>query len=411
MTTETVAPKFEVDRGYDRDWLAVASSSIGLMFSVGALTAYPFGVFIAPLGREFGWTRGQISGAATVGQISLVISSLMWGLLLDRFGPRRTLLSAVFGLSMGLALLARLTGPLWHLYFVFAAVPVLAAAANPIGYNGVLVRRFQRRLGLALGISLMGVGLGAATLPSIAQRIIAGHGWRSAYDVFAVMALTVGLPAAWIATRHARDPVLRASRLVAIPLWPLVRTRAFLLICGTFFLLGTAGTGVLTHLIPMVTDQGLSSALAAKIAGLVGVSTLVSRGVVGWLLDRVHAPHMVATIALLCVCMCLLLVHGGGMGVYSIAAVLLGLVAGAEVDFLGFLVRKYFGPAVFGRLFAMAFAAFALGPGAALIGYSYDHFHGYRPGLLLFALFSAFAAVLAFAMPPLQSSHKTEMST
>ena len=389
----------DVDRTYDRDWLALAASAIGLMFSVGSLTAYTLGVFIGPLGREFGWTRGQISGAATIAQVSLVVSSLGWGLLLDRFGPRRTLLSAVIGLGTGLALLSRLTGPTWHLYVAFAAVPILGAAANPIGYNGVLVRRFQRRLGVALGVSLMGVGLGAALLPAMAQHVISAHGWRSAYATFSVLALALGLPAAWVASLHARGPVVRSSHLPAAPLWPLMRTRAFLLICGTFFLLGTAGTGVLTHLIPMVTDRGLSPAIAAKIAGLVGISTLVSRGVVGWLLDRIHAPYLVGAVALLCTGMCLLLMRGGGVGVYSVAAVLLGLIAGAEVDFIGFLVRRYFGPAVFGRLYAIAFAVFALGPGAALIGYSYDHFHGYGPGLMLFALLSVLASGLAFAMP------------
>ena len=140
----------------------------------------------------------------------------------------------------------------------------------------------------------------------------------------------------------------------------------FLMICGVFFLLGTSGTGVLTHLIPMITDHGISAGTASKIAGLAGLSTLVSRGVVGWLLDRTHAPYMVGGIACLCAGMCLLLVRGGGSGVYSVAAVLLGLIAGAEVDFIGFLVRKYFGTAVFGRLYAVAFAAFALGPGAAV---------------------------------------------
>ena len=180
---------------------------------------------------------------------------------------------------------------------------------------------------------------------------------------------------------------------------PLLKTRAFLLICLTFFLLGTAGTGILTHLVPMMTDRGISVAVAAKLAGLVGLSTLISRGVVGWLLDRVHAPYMVAANALLCATLCLLLLRGGGPGLYALAAVMLGLIAGAEVDFIGFLVRKYFGTAAFGRMYAIAFAAFALGPGAALIGYSYDHFHGYRPGLLFFCALSLLAALLAFAFP------------
>ena len=397
------------DRGFDRDWLAVAAAAVGLMFSVGALTAYPIGVFMGPIGHEFGWTRGQMSGAVTFGQISLVLSSLLWGQLLDRFGPRRMLLIAVVGLGIGMLCLSRLTAPLWHLDFLFALVPLLAAAANPLGYSGVLVRRFQRRLGLALGIALMGVGLGAAILPALAQHFIASFGWRSAYVALAVMAIVVGLPASLIATRRAPGPVVRTSAVDRVPLLPLVRKGPFLLICGIFFLLGTAGTGVLTHLVPMMTDHGFSAAAAAKIAGLVGVSTLVSRGVVGWLLDRVHAGYMVAAVALVCAGMCLLLVGGGGTALYSTVCVLLGLIAGAEVDFISFLVRRYYGAAAFGRLYAIAFATFVLGPGAILSGYSFDHFHTYRPGLLLFIGLSVVAAMLAFALPQYQSVPPREM--
>ena len=149
----------------------------------------------------------------------------------------------------------------------------------------------------------------------------------------------------------------------------------------------------------MMTDQGFSAAAAAKFAGLVGISTLVSRGLVGWLLDRVHAAYMVATVAAVCAVMCLLLFYGGGGAVYATVSVLLGLIAGAEVDFISFLVRRYFGAAAFGRLYAFAFASFVLGPGAVVIGATYDHFHSYRPGLLLFCGISLFASLLAFALP------------
>ena len=182
-TTHEVA----ADATVDRDWATLLACAAGLMLSVGAVTIYPLGIFIGPLQKEFGWTRGQISGAATVGQISLVVSSLLWGQLLDRFGPRRTLLSSVFGLSIGLLLFSRLSGPLWHLDVLFALVPLLAAAANPLGYNSVLVRRFSKKLGLALGVALMGVGLGAALLPALAQRIITMAGWRLAYMTLAAM--------------------------------------------------------------------------------------------------------------------------------------------------------------------------------------------------------------------------------
>ncbi len=387
------------DTGFDRDWLAVAAAALGLMFSVGALTAYPFGAFMGPIGREFGWSRGQMSGAINFAQISLVLSSLAWGVLLDKFGPRRMLLTAVVGLGISLVCMSRLTAPLWHLYLLFALTPLLAAAANPLGYSGVLVRRFQRRLGLALGLALIGVGLGAAVLPALAQHFITKLGWRSAYLVLAALAVAVGIPAAILATRKAAGPAVRLPKAVTTPILPLIRTRAFPLICGTCFLVGTAGTGVLSHLIPMMTDQGFSAAAAAKIAGLVGISTIVSRGLVGSLLDRVRAAYMVAGVAVVSAGMCLLLAHGGGLAVYCVVCVLLGLVAGAEVDFISFLVRRYYGAAAFGRLFSIAFAAFVLGPGAILSGYSFDHFHTYRPALLIFAVSSILASFLALALP------------
>ena len=395
----TGTSSLNLDQGFDRDWPAVAAAAVGLMFSVGALTAYPVGVFMGPIGHDFGWTRGQVSGAVVYGQISLVLSSLLWGQLLDRFGPRRMLLLAVVGLGIGLTCLSRVTAPLWHLDALFALVPLLGAAANPLGYTGVLVRRFERRLGLALGLALMGVGLGAAVLPSLAQHFIAAFGWRSAYLALAGTALLVGIPASLIATRGAQGPAVRTAGVAAVPLFPLMRNGPFLLICAIFLLLGTAGTGVLTHIIPMMTDHGLSAASAAKIAGLVGISTLISRGLVGWLLDRIHAGYMVAGVALVCAAMCLLLVYGGRAPVYAAVCILLGLIAGAEVDFISFLVRRYYGPAAFGRLYAIAFAAFVLGPGAVLSGYSYDHFHTYRPGLLLFVGLSVLASLLAFALP------------
>ena len=402
--SDTEAVSLSQDRSFDRDWPAVAAAAIGLIFSVGALTAYPFGIFMAPLGHEFGWTRGQMSAAVTFGQVSLVISSLIWGVLVDRYGPRRILLLGVCGLGIGVASLSQISAPLWHLYALFALVPVLGAAANPLGYSGVLVRRFQHHLGLALGFALMGVGLGAAILPALSQLLINHFGWRKAYLTLGMAAVLIGVPACLLATRNAAGIVSRTATGAAMSSLPYMKTRAFLLICATFFLLGTAGTGVLTHLVPMMTDNGIPPTMAARMVGLVGVATLVSRGLVGWLLDRVHAAYMIAAVAAICAGMCLLLIHGGGIPIYAVVCILLGLIAGAEVDFLSFLVRRYFGPAAFGRLYAMAFAIFVLGPGAVLIGYSFDRFHTYRPGLLLFTVLSVAAGLLAFALPKYESS-------
>ncbi len=384
----------------DRDWSAVWASAAGLVFSLPTLTIYPFGVFVLPVGHELGWTRGQMSGALSFSAITLITGSLLWGVALDRFGARRTIIASVCGLGLSIGLFALLRPPLWHLYAVFIIAPLCAGAASGLGYSGVLVRRFSRRLGLAVGLSLTGVGLGAGIVPLLTQSLIDHFGWRSAYAVLGLLALVVGVPSAIVATRHANQstgPVL--SRAEEVPVLPLVRTRTFLLICLTFFLLSTASIGTLTHLVPMMIDRGFSPDTAARIAGLTGLSTLISTGVIGWALDRVHAPYILCVSSLCLAGSCLLLASRNDLSSSIMAAVVLGLFVGSEVDYLTFLIRKYFVRSAFGRLYGLAFSAFILGPGALLLGYSYDHYQRYRPGLLLFVLLSVLAAALALGLP------------
>ena len=97
----------------------------------------------------------------------------------------------------------------------------------------------------------------------------------------------------------------------------------------------------------------------------------------------------------------LLLAFGKGPATGYVAAVLLGSAIGAEVDFVSFLVRRYFDQAAFGRLYGIAFGLFILGTavGPVLLGYSFDHLGGYWPGLLLFAVFGLVAAASAIGMP------------
>ena len=58
----------------------------------------------------------------------------------------------------------------------------------------MIVRWFDRRRGLALGIALAGVGLGAALIPPLAQAVITNYGWREAYLAIGGVVLLISLP-------------------------------------------------------------------------------------------------------------------------------------------------------------------------------------------------------------------------
>ncbi len=385
----------------DRDWRAVAASAIGLTFSVGVLLLYSFGIFVRPLAAEFGWSRTGLSGAVATSQYSLALSAPVWGWLIDRYGPRAIMLPSVVMLSGLLASLSFLTPHLWHLYAVFAAIPLVAGGATPLGYSAVLVRRFDRRLGRALGLALMGVGIGAAVLPPLAHALVDAFGWRGAYAVLGLLTLVISLPAAFVATRGAAAPMQSRTASQSAAVSKAVRTSTFILMCAAFILLGIVSIGVLAHLVPMMIDRGFTPAVAAQLAAATGLATVVARGGLGWLLDRYHARYLLAAMALLAAVSFLLLAYAPGAGSSVVAAVLLGVVVGAEVDFISFLVRRYFDPALFGRLYGLAFGLYLLGVGTGplVLGASFDHLGGYSPGLIGFAVIAVVVMGLATALP------------
>ena len=386
--------------GIDKDWPGVFASAICLMLSVGTLLLYSFGVFVRPLATEFHWNRTQISGALLIGELMIALSSPLWGFLLDRYSARAVILPSVVAMSLLYASLALITPHLWHLYLIFALFSVVGGGASPIGYASVLVRSFERHLGLALGLALMGIGLGAATLPSLAQSSVATFGWRATYAIMGLATLAITAPAALFVTRNALKPVTIAGA-PAVDVMPMIMTRAFLLMCAIFILLGITSGGTLAHLVPMMIDRGFRPASAARVAGLAGIMVIAGRGGIGWLLDRVNAARLLAGVALTIVCALLLLRFAHGDLSSYLAALLIGSVLGAEVDFTAFLIRRYFGDAAFGRLYGLAFGIFVLGTGVGplLLGLSFDRLGSYHPGLLLFAALGLVAAAATFAMP------------
>src|SRR6202795_2415409 len=59
----------------------------GLLMTLALGTLYAWSVFVAPLEREFGWSRAQTSTVFTFAAVMFAASLLLAGRLQDRFGP------------------------------------------------------------------------------------------------------------------------------------------------------------------------------------------------------------------------------------------------------------------------------------------------------------------------------------
>src|SRR3989454_7015913 len=65
-------------------WIVVAASATIVCVGLGCL--FSLGVFLVPIERAMGWSRGAISTVALLNWIAMGLGSFCWGALSDRIG-------------------------------------------------------------------------------------------------------------------------------------------------------------------------------------------------------------------------------------------------------------------------------------------------------------------------------------
>lgn len=374
---------------FKNPWWVVTGAVTGLIVCNGPVLAFTFGVFLKPIMADMGWQRGTASFALAFGEIFGAVTVPLLGLMMDRWSIRRVALPGIvaFALCLGLMGLTPHSLPIFVLFFTL--VSIAGAIQTPLGYTKAIAAWFDRRRGLALGVALAGVGVGGVIVPQVAQLLIAHFGWRGAYACLGIMVLVIALPAVglWVRepqvgegerrVRHATEitPGLTASEALG--------TARFWLLAGAFFLAAMALLGSSAHVVPLLTDRGLSPAAATATFGLFGLATLAGRVVTGFLVDRVFAPYVAAVFWFAPVAGFAALLSGTGF-VPATGVFLIGLGLGSEVDMLAFLNSRYFGQRAFGQLYGYFFMSFALGGalGRFLGGYLFDLANSYQPALI-----------------------------
>ena len=95
---------------FARGWRTLVAASIGNGTGLSGLAFYTFGVFVLPLTTAFGWSRGEVSIAASFLIVGTAITAPVIGTIIDRFGARRVGISSMLALAAGYAALIEDTG-------------------------------------------------------------------------------------------------------------------------------------------------------------------------------------------------------------------------------------------------------------------------------------------------------------
>ena len=243
---------------------------------------------------------------------------------------------------------------------------------------------FDRRRGQAFGAALAGIGIGGAVLSAYSQYLIGTVGWRGAYVGLGVLMLVVTLPIIFMKLRDspadvglgfdgvmpdrsAATPSVIAPSLVGYGAAESRRTKNFWLMFVSFLLLAFGIGGVLIPLVPILRARGIEPEQAAAVQAALGLALIVGRAFAGFLMDRFFAPRVAAVILVFPLIGVSMLALDASGTTALVAAVCIGVAAGAELDVIAVLVTRYFGNRAYGENYGWQYAAWTLGSGTAVI--------------------------------------------
>ncbi len=393
---------------FTNPWWVVVGAVTGLFVCNGPVLAFTFGVFLKPIMADMGWQRGTASFALSVGGIVSALMVPVIGGMMDRWSIRRVALPGLVIYALAMGLLGLSPHSLLIFILLFALADGASSIQSPIGYAKAIAAWFDRRRGLALGIAMSGVGLGGFVMPQLAEVLIERGGWRGAYPLLGLLTLVIAFPAVALWIREPRPgegehhgPEVAAANLPGLSVRQAAASSRFWMLLALFFLVAIALNGTVAHVVPLLTDAGLSPARAAATMGIFGLATMVGRLLAGYLIDRFFAAHVATVLFLAPIAGFALLASAAGV-LPALGVTLVGLGLGTEIDLIAFLTSRYLGQRAFGQIYGLCFMVFGLGSsfGRFVGGYVYDLAGSYNPALIGAAIALVIAVVLVNRLGP-----------
>ena len=379
-------------------WVVVAA------FLVIGITFYgihfSFGVFFKSIESEFNLTRAATSAVLSANMLLAGVYSFFAGWALDRYGPRIVVL--LMGIFTGLSLvLTSQTNALWQLFITYSLLLAMGTGPLYVVPMSVVSRWFDKKRGMALGLSSLGVGLGMVVMAPFATYLITNFDWHTAYLIIGLIAWSVALPLSLLLKKDPREvgalpdgvkAYTEAAKSEGDSIQPidsslsqLFRTRNFWLFVFIWFLFAACLFLIFTHLVPHITDIGFSAGQAAVVLSLIGVASIPGRLIMGIVSDRLGRKLAVSTCTLLLAGAIVWLVWAQDLWSLYLFALVFGFFHSGIGSSGAALISDTFGLGKIGAIFGLLEIGFGIGAavGSAIGGIIFDINQSYSLAFLI----------------------------
>src|SRR5258708_20247008 len=191
-----------------RGWRIILTSALGCGLGSAALVFYTVGLFIDPIANELGWTGGEGSWSYSFDSLSVLLTGPAMGWIIDRVGFRVVASVCVPLFAIMLFVLSRMDGTLSGFRIAFAATGLIGLGTTPVVYTRIVNENFSAARGLALGLTLVGVGLAAILLPPTVAKLISTSAYLSAFTLLSALPM---IPSIFVLATRERTRTAAAA--------------------------------------------------------------------------------------------------------------------------------------------------------------------------------------------------------
>lgn len=405
-------------------WVVVVGAWLAMLVSSASISS--FSIFAPELESQFEWTRMMSSWGFTLNTVTISVFGLVGGMLADRIGVRRLVLTgAVIG-GLGMTLLSQ-TSQLWHFYLLFGVIAPAGIALCFIVPTVATVRRwFMRKAALAVGIAMTGSGLGMVLLVPLYQRLIETVGWNSAYIIIGTVLIVGGTAGGMLLKKDPESSGMhpdgiapaageiesRADFAARNQIWSvkevLKTSTWWLLMLSQFFQITIIG--LISHMVFWGNeDLGIAKGAVVGILSLFALAAVMGRLVAGFLSDWYMSRFGSSRKPALYVCTIsvalgsLLSMWAGNQTELLLVCLLIGFGYGIGMAvfpaYLGDLYGVVSVPTLFGIMFLCTAGLFgSIGP--VLFGFFHDAYGSYDMAFLTTAILCFISVATLFMIKP-----------
>lgn len=416
-------PKIRFPRIYYGWWIVFV---VILAHVVQSSQGHPaLGVFMKPMTEHFGWSRGVYTSGMTIGSMLGGLIAIFIGPLVDRYGGKWILTVSTIIIG-GTLILTGLVVSLWQFFVLQIIARTVNMGVVVLVMQVVIPKWFVRKRGRAVAFGGLGNMIGNAGIPLFVQFLLTRVGWRNAAMILGATVCVVTLPFTLLFLRRSPEDMgllpdgdeeseqrtanttgtvsqQLSTETISMTVREVLHHRSFYLLIVAFTLSALVGSSLNLHVIPYLSDKGLSPGLTVSVNTVLFSCGAIGALLMGFIVERFPARYVLSAIFVLGAVSYVILINVNGAEIAILWAAYAGVVRGGGGVLTQIIYADYYGRRSLGAIRGLtsptSMGANSIGP--LLAALAFDMRGDYYSIFVLFGILMVLASVSIFvARPP-----------